>query len=59
MGVVIHEIENLPSGTDPSQSSQGSASGRSQESGPAETRLAKLMSLIRLEASRRARLWAD
>lgn len=59
MSVVIHEVENIPSGSEPSQSSQSTASGGRQESGSTATHQAKLMTIIRLEASRRARLWAD
>lgn len=59
MGVVIHEIENIPPASETARPLQATAPAQPQENGSPSTRQAKLMPLIRLEASRAARLWAD
>ena len=58
MAVVISELEQLPPGGDAPRASSQAADG-ARPSAPAPPQPAQVMAVIRREAARAARLWAD
>ena len=59
MAVVINELEQLPPPSEPAGPSPRGTGEAGAAQPPAPLRPAKLMAMIRREASRSARLWAD
>lgn len=60
MTVIINELEQLPaSGTAPPDARRGGGDESPRQDGSRGVQPAQLMALIRREASRQARLWAD
>jgi hypothetical protein len=60
MAVIIDEIEQLPPGGDaPRTSARGTAGDASRPDAQSAPQPAQVMAVIRREASRAARLWAD
>jgi hypothetical protein len=60
MSVIINELEQLPASTAAQPAARGGAGneGATQNGSPAQ-QPGQLLSLIRREASRQSRLWAD
>ena len=60
MAVIINELEQLPPGGDgPRASARGNEDKAKRAGSPSAPQPAQVMAVIRREASRASRLWAD
>jgi hypothetical protein len=60
MAVIINELEQLPPGGDAPRASARGSEGEARRPNPSSAaQPAQVMAVIRREASRAARLWAD
>jgi hypothetical protein len=59
MTVIINELEQVPPAPTPADTHRGVGGGGSQQEASPAAQHAQILTSIRREASRRARLWAD
>lgn len=59
MTVIINELEHVPSPDGRVDATPAAGPAASGQEGSQDVRAAKLLSVMRREASRQARLWAD